>query len=148
MPSNLQSPNTLIQPIKSKRVRKVIQDRISDTENILVQLSGNCDQTLVITPRQIYIIKPGFTAQAGFGTKFTKYDINQITSVELTRVFQTWIFWLAGPEIISPFNSFRDSGFEVFYTARNCIPFTYDQKPLFEEALQVIHGLITRSHCG
>lgn len=132
----------LIQPIQSKKVLKVIQEHIPDTDDILVQIFGNCDQTLLASTDLLYIIKPGFTAKAGFGAKLFRFNYAQIHTLEITKVFQTGVFWFAGPEIISPFQGLCNPKFDIFYTAPNCIPFTTDKKPLFERAKQIIQELI------
>jgi len=134
------SDNLLKQPISS-RGERILQDNISEGENILISLRGSFGQALIATEKRLYILKWGFQAGSLFGGRCLAFDYKNITGVTITKNFSTGMI-----EIISAGTQEKKLTNTTAIKADNAVAFYRKSFDSFQKASNFIRELINQAH--
>ncbi len=66
-----------------KKARSLAESQLADDENVLTVIAGRSKQAMVVTDRQVLIVKPGFMAGAALNAKAASFPLSRITAINV-----------------------------------------------------------------
>lgn len=138
----------LIMPLKG-RGDKILQQNLSENEEVFVKLQGSNGQALVLTDKRLFIVKWGWLAGSTFGGKCIGYEYRNITALEAHKHLVTHVVQVLTPatqhQKLSNYGG-RDKGTNV---TESDFAISYSDKklvPLFQQAVNLGRELISKAH--
>jgi hypothetical protein len=66
-----------------KKARLAAETKLADGEQVITAFEGRSKQALIVTDRQILIVKPGWLAGAALGAKAASFPLDRITAIHV-----------------------------------------------------------------
>jgi hypothetical protein len=66
-----------------KKARRLAERRLATTEEIITVIPGRSKQAMIVTDRQILIVKPGLMSGAWLGPKAASFPLTAITTINV-----------------------------------------------------------------
>jgi hypothetical protein len=66
-----------------KKTRRVAETKLGGDEDVIAIFSGRSKQAMIVTDRQVLIVKPGSMAGAALGAKATSFSFPSITRINV-----------------------------------------------------------------
>jgi hypothetical protein len=66
-----------------KKTRLAAETKLADGEEVITAFEGRSKQALIVTDRQILIVKPGWLAGAALGANVASFSLDSITAIHV-----------------------------------------------------------------
>lgn len=127
------------------RGEKLVRDNISD-DKILIKLQGSFGEALVITDKNLYVLKWGFMAGNFLGGRCMSFGHRNIVGLEIKKGWATGTFEVLTPATQNTQKSYWGTGSNNAIRSDNVITFQSNKFNLFQEAIKIGRELINKSH--
>lgn len=127
------------------RGEKLVRDNISG-DRILVKLQGSFGEALVITDKNLYVLKWGFMAGNFLGGRCMSFGHRNIVGLEIKKGWVTGTFEVLTPATQNAQKSYWGMGGNSAIQSDNVITFQSNKFNLFQEAVKIGRELINKSH--
>jgi len=127
------------------RGEKLVRDNISG-DKILVKLQGSFGEALVITDKNLYVLKWGFMAGNFLGGRCMSFGHRNIVGLEIKKGWATGTFEVLTPATQNAQKSYWGTGSNNAIRSDNVITFQSNKFNLFQEAVKIGRELINKSH--
>jgi hypothetical protein len=135
---------SLIQSL-GRRGEKLVKDNIGE-DKILVKLKGSFGEALVITDKNLYVLKWGFMAGNLLGGRCMSFAHRNIVGLEIRKGWVTGTFEVLTPATQNDQKSYWGTGSNDAIRSDNVITFESNKFDLFQEAVKIEQELINKSH--
>lgn len=133
----------LIQDLTS-RGEKLLQENLSEGEEIKVKLKGQNGQGFVVTNKRLYILKWGIMAGNTFGGRVNAFEFSRVSGIEIKKSLLTGTV-----EILTPANSDQKYGgaFDLkAIQSDNAIKIYRKDYSTFLEAVKIAREILLGQH--
>jgi hypothetical protein len=127
------------------RGERLVRDNISG-DKVLVKLQGSFGEALVITDRNLYVLKWGFMAGNFLGGRCIAFGHRNIVGLEIKKGWVTGTFEVLTPATQNAQKSYWGSGSNSAIQSDNVVTFQSNKFDLFQEAVKIGRELINKSH--
>ena len=127
------------------RGEKLARANISE-DKILVKLKGSFGEALVITDKNLYVIKWGFMAGNFLGGRCIAFGHRNIVGLEIKKGWATGTFEVLTPATQNAQKSYWGSGSNSAIRSDNVVTFQSNKFDLFQEAVKIGRELVNKSH--
>jgi len=127
------------------RGEKLVRDNIGD-DKILIKLQGSFGEAIVITDRNLYVLKWGFMAGNLLGGRCIAFGHRNIVGLEIKKGWVTGTFEVLTPATQNTQKSYWGSGSNNAIQSDNVVTFQSNKFDLFQEAVKIGRELINKSH--
>jgi hypothetical protein len=135
---------SLIQNL-SRRGENLVKDNIGEGK-ILVKLKGSFGQALVITDKNLYVLKWGWLAGNLLGGRCMSFAHRHIVGLEIRKGWFTGTFEVLTPATQNDQKSYWGTGNNNAIESDNVITFDNSGFGLFQKAVRIGLELINKSH--
>lgn|SRR5487761_1106598 len=140
----------LIMPLKD-RGEKLLNQNLSNDENVLVKLQGEFGQALVLTNKRLYVVKWGMQANQTFGGKCIAYEYRNITALEIRKKMVTRYVQILTPATQSNISTSvwdKDINGNNATASDSVVTYNNDKKKdaLFQEAINLGRQFMNQAH--
>ncbi len=66
-----------------KKARALAESQLAETEDVLTVFAGRSKQAMIVTDRQLLIVKPGFMAGAALNAKAASFPLERIAKINV-----------------------------------------------------------------
>lgn len=127
------------------RGEKLVRDNISD-DKVLVKLQGSFGEAIVITDRNLYVLKWGFMAGNFLGGRCIAFVHRNIVGLEIKKGWVTGTFEVLTPATQNAQKSYWGASSNSAIQSDNVVTFQSNKFDLFQEAVKIGRELINKSH--
>lgn len=136
--------DNLIQKLDG-RGEKLVKANIGE-DKIIVKLKGSFGEALVITDRNLYVLKWGFMAGNFLGGRCMSFGLRNIVGLEIKKGWTTGTFEVLTAATQNAQKSYWGTGSNNAIQSDNVITFQSSMFNLFQEAVKIGRELINKSH--
>ena len=122
------------------RGEALLKQHIDD--EVITKLKGTFGEAIVITKKQLYILKWGYMAGNTFGGRCLAFDYKNITGIEVRKTFLSGTFEVLTPATQNSQKSYWGGGNNDAIKSDNVVTFQSPAYELFSEAGKQIRSFI------
>ncbi len=124
------------------RGEKHLNENMHPDEKVLVKLKGTWGQGLVLTDRNIYVVKWGYMTGNIFGGRCSAFNYNDVVSVEIRKNLNTGVLEILSSATRDKHLSYWNQGENSAFKSNYAVTFTGPNFTKFQQATVVARDMI------